>query len=224
MVYTQPSHGITVKNSDNSINYLPEKGYEGTDSFVYQIKNKFGDSNFATVNINVTTNKSATLIRWDQKDYTATTSQSFISKTEMTAHGGVTRSNGNENTPIFLFGNISNKDLDTSKYIQFVLDNTSDEKTIELKKFSFTGRGYNAGNYEIRYSKKSDFSSGVKILKSGTYSQSFDTHLAEFDSNVKAEPKEKIYFRLYLYNNASTYIINYRSGDLGPQIEGAHLQ
>jgi len=220
IVYSQPSHGTTTLNADKTINYLPTKGYKGTDSFTYKIINNFGESNVATVNINVIENSVSTLIRWDKSDYNSTSSQTFINPTLMTVAGGVTRTTGNENTPVYIFGNISNSTINTSKYIEFVVDNLSNEKTLELKKFSFTGRGYNPGNYQVRYSKKADFSSDVVTLATGNYSASFETQTINFDTNAKAEPKEKIYLRLYLYNNASQYIINYRTGDLGPKIEG----
>ena len=220
IVYSQPLHGTATLNADHTITYLPTKGYKGTDSFTYKIINNFGESNVATVNINVVENTSSTLIRWDKSDYNSTTSQTFINPTLMTVAGGVTRTTGNENTPIYIFGNISNSIIDTSKYIQFVVDNLSAEKTLELKKFSFTGRGYNSGNYQVKYSKTNDFSGEEVTIGSGTLPTSFQTQTINFDTNAKAEPKEKIYIRLYLYNNVSQYIINYRTGDLGPQVEG----
>lgn len=220
--FSQPSHGTTTLKADNSINYLPEKGYSGPDSFSYYIKNKFGTSNTATVNINVVENKTSTLIQWDNSGHVGTPYQSFINNTSMTVAGGVSLSNGSENTPIFLFGNISNATLDPSKYTQFIVDNKSTIKTIELKSFSYITRGYNNTNYEIRYSKNANFSGEVGVLASGfqAASGSYQTMKFEFNTLVKLEPEEKLYLRLYLYNNSSSYVIQYRSGDLGPKIEG----
>ncbi len=220
LVYTQPAHGITTLNPDNSIQYLPAKGYSGSDSFTYQIKNKFGDSNYAVVNINVVANTPSVLIRWDKNNYVASPQQLFLTATEMKVYGGVTRGIGSENTSVFIFGNIGNTNVDTAKYVEFVLDNTSTEKTVELQKFSFRGRGYNPGNYQVRHSKQQNFSSGVVTLPPGSYNASFNDQVVTFNENTKAEPGEKIYIRLYLYNNSSSYIINYRAGDLGPKIEG----
>ncbi|TDX87024.1 Ig-like domain-containing protein [Epilithonimonas xixisoli] len=221
---TQPLHGTTKINPNNTVNYLPDEGYAGSDTFTYYIKNKFGKSNTATVTVNTTINTSTTLIRWDKNDFQGTSLQpSFISSTQMTNGGGVTVANGSENTPVFIFSNLSSSaTLDSSKYTEFVLYNNSSIKTIEPKSFNFTGRGYIGGsaNYEVRYSKNSNFSSNVFTLSSGTFNASFEDKKFNFNSDVKVEPGERLYIRLYFYRVNGQYAIRYLNNSLGPAIEG----
>ncbi|WP_379964087.1 Ig-like domain-containing protein [Epilithonimonas sp. UC225_85] len=220
MALTQPSHGVTTLNADKSINYLPANNYSGTDSFTYNITNQYGVSNYATVNVNVTANNPTVLTRWDNSNYTATSFQDFVNPTQMTVTG-VSLTNGNEATPVFNIGNLENSNaINTSKYVQFVLDNTSTQKTIEPKTFSFIGRGTATANYEIRYSKTSDFSSGVSVLSTGTFGNSYQTNTFNFETGLKLNVGEKLYIRLYLYNSYSQYLFQYYSGATGPEIGG----
>ncbi|WP_333853743.1 Ig-like domain-containing protein [Epilithonimonas sp.] len=220
---TQPLYGTTKINSDKTVNYLPNEGYVGQDSFSYYIKNKFGKSNTAIVTINNVSNTSSNLIRWDKNDFKGTLQQSFISSTIINNGGGVTIGNGSENTPIFILSNLSSSSkIDPTKYTEFVLHNESTVKTVEPKSFNFTGRGYINGkaNYEVRYSKKDDFSSGVFTLASGTFDASFEDHKLSFNSDLKLEPGEKLYIRLYFYKVNGQYVISYLNNAQGPNIEG----
>lgn len=221
---TQPLHGTTKINSDKTVNYLPHEGYVGSDSFSYYIKNKFGQSNTATVTVNNVSNTTTNLIRWDRSDFNGTSQQSsIITSTLITNGGGVTIGNGSENTPVFILSNLSSSSkIDTSKYTEFVLDNKSTVKTVEPKSFNFTGRGYINGraNYEVRYSKKADFSSDVFTLASGTFGANFEDHKLAFNSDLKLEPGEKLYIRLYFYKVNGQYVIRYLNNAQGPTVEG----
>jgi len=218
--FTKPAHGIATLNSDNSINYLPNKDYTGADSFSYRITNEYGISNYATVAVNVSAPSQSALIWWDKNTYFGTPFQSFINSTEMTTNGGVIKSIGNESTPIFIFSGISNPTLDTSKYVQFVLDNTSTKKTIEPKSFSYISRGYNPGKYELRYSKNIDFSNSV-VAASGTFaaSASYSTTTLNI-TDLKINPQEKLYLRLYLYDCNSSLVMQFLPQGIGPVING----
>ena len=219
---TQPAHGTATVNADKTVKYLPAANFVGNDSFTYKISNNFGVSNSATVNITVNAPTVTTLLRWDNSDYKATSSQGFIEATSLSA-SGISLSTANESQPVFVLGSnsqLSNSTIDLTKYAQFVISNTSSAKTIEPKKFKFTGRGYNSGNFQIRYSKKQDFSSDVVTLASGTYGNSYEAKSFDFDTALKINPGEKLYVRLYLYNNYSSYVIQYNSGSMGPAVEG----
>jgi len=51
--FSQPEHGI-VTQSGNKLQYVPSSNYNGTDSFVYRIKNSVGETKTGTVTITVT--------------------------------------------------------------------------------------------------------------------------------------------------------------------------
>lgn len=51
---TDPAHGTVTLNGDGSFDYDPTTGYTGPDSFTYEASDAGGDSNEATVSINVT--------------------------------------------------------------------------------------------------------------------------------------------------------------------------
>jgi len=53
-VFSPPSQGSAVVRSPNSIEYIPEAGFAGTDSFVYQIVDNDNDLATASVSIDVT--------------------------------------------------------------------------------------------------------------------------------------------------------------------------
>ena len=48
-----PAHGQLTFKADGSFDYVPEPGFEGTDSFTYVANDGAADSNIATVSINV---------------------------------------------------------------------------------------------------------------------------------------------------------------------------
>jgi YD repeat-containing protein len=50
---TQPSHGYSWVNSDNTVTYGPNNGYSGPDSFTYTVSDGHGHSVSATINITV---------------------------------------------------------------------------------------------------------------------------------------------------------------------------
>jgi uncharacterized repeat protein (TIGR01451 family)/gliding motility-associated-like protein len=57
-IIQQPAHGSIVVNEDGTVVYTPEKGFTGSDSFTYKVKDKNGNwSNVATVNLNIIPNE-----------------------------------------------------------------------------------------------------------------------------------------------------------------------
>ena len=50
-IVSLPENGKTTVNPDGSITYLPNPGYQGTDSFVYSVENRTGLSDIATVTV-----------------------------------------------------------------------------------------------------------------------------------------------------------------------------
>jgi hypothetical protein len=69
-IVTAPTHGTTTINSNGTITYTPNNGYNGADSFTYKAKDASANSNSATVNLTVTA--SATDRPFDES-YIATT-------------------------------------------------------------------------------------------------------------------------------------------------------
>src|SRR5690348_8197806 len=47
----QPSHGVAVAHSDQSITYAPAAGWSGTDTFSYRVDDPYGGSGTATVTV-----------------------------------------------------------------------------------------------------------------------------------------------------------------------------
>jgi uncharacterized repeat protein (TIGR01451 family)/LPXTG-motif cell wall-anchored protein len=52
--YSQPSHGGTVLNGNQTITYTPDAGYFGADTFAYTVEDAVGNTSTATVTITVT--------------------------------------------------------------------------------------------------------------------------------------------------------------------------
>ncbi len=222
LTFTQPSHGVTTLNTDKTINYIPAKDYVGADSFKYYITNEYGVSNSATVSINNVPNATSPLIRWDQNNFTATSFQSFINSTVMTTTGGMTVAVGGETNPkaYYLVSSGNGNTINTSRYAQFVLDNSSSNKTIEPKTFSYIGKGTAGATYEIRYSKNADFSNYI-VLTTGTVTDTYSLKSVNFDEGLKVGPNEKLYLRLYFYNSSYIqYVFQYLPGALGPEVGG----
>lgn len=226
LVLTQPSHGFTSLNADRTINYIPTKDYVGADSFSYYIVNEYGTSNSATVSISNNPNTTTPLIRWDQNNFTSTPFQSFINTTTMTTAGGVTVNVGGETNPKAYYlvsqNNGTGSPINTAKYTQFILDNISSNKTIEPKTFSYIAKGTDGATYELRYSKKADFSD-YTVMGTGTVTNNYTLKTLNFNNTLKVEPGEKVYVRLYLYNTDYVqYVFQYLPGGQGPEIDGIY--
>ena len=52
---TDPANGTVTINADGSFTYVPNEGFTGTDTFTYLVTDLWGNSNIATVTINVAT-------------------------------------------------------------------------------------------------------------------------------------------------------------------------
>jgi hypothetical protein len=50
-IVSQPQNGTVTVNADGTITYTPEAGYQGTDTFAYQIENEAGKFDVATVSV-----------------------------------------------------------------------------------------------------------------------------------------------------------------------------
>jgi len=222
-ITSPPSHGSVSINNDNTLNYVPTAGYFGNDVISYTISNIHGVSNIANVNITVNPQTTTTLIQWDSASNTfyPTSYQSFISSNTPVTTQGLSLATATWSTPRYQFGNVDKSPavLNTSKYVQFVLNNTSSRKTIELQSFEYIGHGTNEGNFEIRYSKQNDFSN-FSVLASGTYTSTVETRSFNFIPKFTVEPGEILYIRLYVYNSNSDYYIQYNSGSMGPAVKG----
>lgn len=223
--YTQPSHGSTTLNANNTITYIPTRDYIGPDSFTYYITNEFGTSAPATVNISNNPNVTSPLVRWDRTNFTATAFQSFINSTIVTTNGGITIHVGGETNPKVFYvetpQNQNNTNFDASRYTQFVLENNSPNKTIEPKTFHYYASGSANAKYEIRYSKTADFSNNVVVMATGDVTAGYTAQNFTFVNGLKIGPGEKVYVRLYLYNSYYVqYKMQFLTGGMGPEIGG----
>ena len=57
-------HGLVMVNADNTLTYIPDFDYMGTDQFIYQITDSNGDSSLAAVSINIKCHDCISLV-WD---------------------------------------------------------------------------------------------------------------------------------------------------------------
>ena len=53
LLVTPPQHGVLSLNADGSFNYVPNRNYNGSDSFSYRVNDRRADSNLATVSLTV---------------------------------------------------------------------------------------------------------------------------------------------------------------------------
>jgi WD40 repeat protein len=53
-ILTSPTHGTASMNADNTVHYVPDNAFVGTDTFTYSIDDGFGGTSSATVTVTVT--------------------------------------------------------------------------------------------------------------------------------------------------------------------------
>lgn len=87
---TQPPHG-TVVNGGSSVIYLPEPGFHGTDTFTYTVRDPYGATDTATVEVTVAEVIEPSLIAWWKLDETTgTLAEDSIGSYDGTLHNGLT--------------------------------------------------------------------------------------------------------------------------------------
>lgn len=172
------------------------------------------------------------LVKWYLPDFSSTKLENHISAPNITTSNSVSISNidQNNNNPGSIFysfggwnGNWISSVIDTSKFVQFEVSPDSNYK-IEMSYFDFRIRTeWGGGNQkiQIRYSKTSNFTSYSTLLSETTINGNFtDYHLA-FPSGTYIYAAEKLYIRVYAYNNHSPINFEHNnSGTLGPIITG----
>ncbi|MBO9582794.1 MAG: cadherin-like domain-containing protein [Flavobacterium sp.] len=113
---------------------------------------------------------------------------------------------------------------DPTKYIQFSLGPKTGNK-VNLSTFTFECKSPGSQKYTIKYSKQSDFSSGVFNLLTATAATSnWIQYTLNFSEEINPVlPTEKVYVRIYAYYTNNDFQIRTGSGNIVPTINGEVL-
>ncbi|KAF2332043.1 Ig-like domain-containing protein [Flavobacterium nitrogenifigens] len=113
---------------------------------------------------------------------------------------------------------------DPTKYLQFVLWPKTGNK-VNLNTFSFECKSPGSQKYTIKYSKQSDFSSGVfNLLTATAVTSNWIQYTLNFSEEINPVlPTEKVYVRIYAYYTNNEFQIRTGSGNIVPTINGEVL-
>ena len=95
-IVTPPAHG-SLTGTGNTLNYMPDQDYFGSDSFTFKVNDGGTDSNVATVNINVTAVNDSPVAVNDSKETSEDTPLTF-SAADLTANDTAGPANENSQT------------------------------------------------------------------------------------------------------------------------------
>jgi uncharacterized repeat protein (TIGR01451 family) len=224
-IVSNPSNGFVSVNPDKTITYTPNNNYAGNDLFQYQVTNVHGGTS-NIVNVNLTVNYTG-LVVWDGQasGFAPKYNINNITASNMSSIGPGDMTNEGQYNPYFLIDGWPKKNeygggINPEKYLQFTLSPVGSYK-IDLDQFNLSLRlqGGN-GNYEIRYSKNSNFNTFHSSSGGLTNSQS-NLQIDLTPIGVVA-PGETLYIRLYAYNTNNKLIIMHNwGGGSGPTIRGS---
>ncbi|WP_119793392.1 Ig-like domain-containing protein [Flavobacterium anhuiense] len=113
---------------------------------------------------------------------------------------------------------------DLTKYVQFALGPKTGNK-VNLTTFSFECKSPGSQKYTIKYSKQSDFSSGVyNLLTATSVTSDWIQYTLNFSEEINPVlPTEKVYIRIYAYYTNNDFQIRTGSGNIVPTINGEVL-
>jgi len=113
---------------------------------------------------------------------------------------------------------------DLTKYVQFALGPKTGNK-VNLTTFSFECKSPGSQKYTIKYSKQSDFSSGVyNLLTATSVTSDWIQYTLNFSEEINPVlPTEKVYIRIYAYYTNNDFQIRTGSGNIVPTINGEIL-
>jgi len=113
---------------------------------------------------------------------------------------------------------------DLTKYVQFALGPKTGNK-VNLTTFSFECKSPGSQKYTIKYSKQSDFSSGVyNLLTATSVTSDWIQYTLNFSEEINPVlPTEKVYIRIYAYYTNNDFQIRTGSGNIIPTINGEVL-
>ncbi|SCY00480.1 hypothetical protein SAMN02927916_1069 [Flavobacterium anhuiense] len=113
---------------------------------------------------------------------------------------------------------------DPTKYVQFALGPKTGNK-VNLSTFIFECKSPGSQKYTIKYSKQSDFSSGVfNLLTATSITSDWTQYTLNFSEEINPVlPTEKVYVRIYAYYTNNDFQIRTGSGNTVPTINGEVL-
>ena len=230
-------HGTVKANGLKEIVYTPNAGYLGYDHFYYTVTNSAGESAKAKVEVQViepSNAKKTPLVRWNKDDFTAKNYTPDVKGAMMTAeketlklikYGSSLKGSSFElsDLPKPFWGDGTNGNRDSSKYLQFSLE-TAGDKLVYLNEFTMKLKGVGAGNMTIQYSKSSDFTGPVftfKEVNNIPYTDEWNDIEAKFPTGTALFPSETLYIRLYTFNTYDRVIIDFEQDkESGPAVMG----
>lgn len=172
------------------------------------------------------------LVKWYLPNFSSTPLEKHIVASNITTSNSVSindidQDNNNPGSIFYSFegwnGNWVSTAIDTSKYLQFEISPDNNYK-IEMNYFDFRIRsewGSNNQKIQIRYSKSSNFVSYSTLLSETTISGNFTDYHVSFPANTIVNTGERLYIRVYAYNNHSPINLEHNnSGSLGPIFQG----
>jgi len=111
-----------------------------------------------------------------------------------------------------------------TKYIQFALGPKTGNK-VNLSTFTFECKSPGSQKFTIKYSKQSDFSSGVfNLITETSITSDWIKYTLNFSEEINPIlPTEKVYVRIYAYYTNNDFQIRAGSGNLVPTISGEVL-
>lgn len=209
-IATAPKNAAVVI-TNNKIIYTPKINFVGNDEFYYIAYDKNGDSRLTKVSVTVADEIITELIRWNNNDYSGSVLNSNVAKTSLKAKN-IDLSAESWETGVFILDNIGgNKPMNADKYLEFGVDNISSTNDIKPTSFSFTYRGTNNATYSILYSKDPEFKNNVKTLASNISATTSFTSRTFNITDTVLKSKEKLYFRLFVYNTNAQFVIQFNN-------------
>lgn len=206
----QTTHGQIVVNGLSNITYTPNNNYSGVDFFKYNITDKNGISNEASVNISVI--NSTGLVRWNNANFTPSLIASNITSSNLIAAGGVTLSaNTSGNSAFFQTDswptpNQNSGGIDISKYVEFTISPNAGYQ-INLDKFNFYYSAQGTQNFQVRYSKDNFATYYTSIGNTVIPNTNWISASANISSANPVLPGQTVKIRIYAYNTYNRFHI-----------------
>lgn len=221
VIDTAPTHGAVSINTDNSITYTPEASFIGKDFFFYRLVDANGTSSLARVDVDVTAEKTISIIQWDNLSLSAhALIPGVIGKSVKGNILGISGDTWSE--PIFKISGLSKptEAIDLNKYIEFTFEPNG--KQLDLKSFDIEYRANGGtGYFKMEYSKDPNFATGVKVLTSEiAYDDKWKASSFDFGAEAILKPGEKVFVRLYPYKSYNDLLIRLSAKPLsGPLVK-----
>lgn len=163
-----------------------------------------------------------TLVKWFNSNLQPTLIENHI--TAQPVSGVVHHEYGSQDAFFHTNGNYTSSSTpDPSKYIQFSVK-AENGYNVELSNFGFSARkngGSDAQKFQVKYSKKADFSDAQILLGETVTKTSYLSFNPSFPVNTVVGSGETMYVRIYVYNTNNNFHLEHNySGSTAPALAG----